>query len=96
MTPRELLDELRLQADSLHALICDALDVPADKRTGPDLSGLSMDEKMSMGEQVCRDLTDIAMRANPGFTLDALDSRLPLHSASRNAAMTALERVSKA
>lgn len=51
----------------------------------PDLTQLSADDKIALGEQACRGLGDIAMGLAPELTLDEMDSRLPTDDKSLSA-----------
>lgn len=90
MSTTELLDEaLRLLRGVKSTL---------DEAFGPtpeplDLSSLTLEEKLELGERNCRALCEIAMQAAPEQTLDRMESDLGEHDDSRAEAQALLQRV---
>lgn len=90
MSTTELLDEaLRLLRGVKSTL---------DETFGPtpeplDLTSLTLEEKLELGERNCRALCEIAMQAAPEQTLDRMESDLGGHDDSRTEAQALLQRV---
>lgn len=77
------LDVAVLLAEQLHQQCIDTFGTPAVRL--PDMSELSLDERIALGEESCRGLLGVAMALAPERTLDALDLRLPVDTDSLEA-----------
>lgn len=93
MSPLELLNEAVRLAKLLHRDFDQMLGEDTDRAPALDLSGLSLDEKLALGEQNCRALRDIALRHAPERTLDTMDAELSTHAPSKESTAAVLDRL---
>lgn len=93
MTPSELLGEALRLAKGLSASMTEVL---GEAPRPLDLSGLTIEEKLALGERNCRSLREIAMKLAPEKTLDDMETALATDQSSQEAALALLQRVQTA
>lgn len=93
-TPAEYFKLLSL-ALSMATDLSESLGV--DAKGGPqslqNLNGLTLDEKMALGEKAANDLQSLAFVASPSIVLDGLESRLAEHTSSEDESFKLLARL---
>lgn len=90
MTPAELLDEALRLAQGLSATVAEVFGQSPEP---VDLSKLTLQEKLELGERNCRSLREIAMKLAPEKTLDAMEADLATDPGSKAATQALLQRV---
>lgn len=70
--------------------------LPTDPANARDLSKLSLEEKLAMGEENSRKLAALAYKISPITTLDRMEERLQEDTSSQSEAQALLSRLSGA
>lgn len=86
-----LLAEALAATKNLSALF--TLHAPIKGGQTADLRGLTLEEKMALGKQVCDQLGDLIFRVNPIANLDRLEERLGRDKESARLADLALKKL---